>query len=634
MGAPSDIIWGKPVTSGNTLEGKIGIYVTTNTTNTVVKTTVQIWFATRYSCYDKTITLKFNSGENVSSASTTVVTSKPINHTNDTGLGWGSKNQTLLYEYTTSTGWSRTHSDRTIKFYASLTGIDMLSGLKMTDHKSITVKARPSYKITFNANGGSGAPSSQTKWYGETLTLSSTKPTRTGYTFKGWSTSSTATSATYSAGGSYTVNTSATLYAVWQANTYTIKYNANGGSGAPSNQTKTYNKTLILSSTKPTRTNYNFEGWSTSSTATSATYSAGGSYTDNKAATLYAVWTIAYIKPRITNFSIRRLNANGELDDQGTICKVIFDWATDNPVTAITVSYRQATSGAIWSDPPFTLTAQGTSGSVDQNLSHEFSANNSYEIKVTVQDGADSSYSSYVTQTLSSGKFLIDFKAGGDGVAIGKAAENPGFEVDMDANFKKSVTMRGDSVAIGKASENVGFDVNMDTNFEKSVTMRGEIEIYGSQPHLDFHYNNSTEDCTSRIIETASGRLNLSASNGVLINNKKTENEAVTLTVNANRITNLSYTAKYNELLGAVFVRIYGKINATMSVGYGYTLFNIGSHLPNAVAALSVKIGSDDNAEITKKAAAYARSNGAISIQPFDSELKGYDIYITGFWFV
>ena len=120
----------------------------------------------------------------------------------------------------------------------------------------------------------------------------------------------------------------------------------------------------------------------------------------------------------------------------------------------------------------------------------------------------------------------------------------------------------------------------------------------------------------------------------MLINGKKTKNEDVTLTVYNNRITNVSYTAKYNELLGAVFVRIYGKINATMSVGYGYTLLGIGSRLPNAVAALSVKIGSDDNAEITKKAAAYAKSSGSIVIQPFDSELNGYDIYITGFWFV
>lgn len=441
MGAPADIKWGSVVTSGNTLEGKIGIYVTASTTNTVVKTTVQVWFATRYSCYDKTITLKFNSGENVSSAYDTVVTSKRINHTDDTGHGWGSKNQTLLYEYTTSTGWSRTHSDRTIKFYASLTGIDMLSGLKMTDNKSIRVEAKPSYKITFNGNGGSGAPSSQTKWYGESLTLSSTKPTKTGYTFKGWSTSSTATGATYSAGGSYTDNKAATLYAVWKAETYTISYNANGGSGAPESQTKTHGKDLTLSSTKPTRTNYNFEGWTNDPNSTEIIWTAGGKYTIDASRKLYAVWSLAYAKPRITNFSVRRVNQNGQNDDQGKICKVIFNWATDKAVQKITVSYRQATDNANWSD--IELTASGTSGSVSQNLSPEFKIDNSYEIKVTVRDGADSSYSSYATRTLPSAKFLIDFKSGGDGIAIGKAAENPGFEVYMDTKFEKSVTLDG-----------------------------------------------------------------------------------------------------------------------------------------------------------------------------------------------
>ena len=120
----------------------------------------------------------------------------------------------------------------------------------------------------------------------------------------------------------------------------------------------------------------------------------------------------------------------------------------------------------------------------------------------------------------------------------------------------------------------------------------------------------------------------------MLINGKKTKNEDVTLTVYNNRITNVSYTAKYNELLGAVFVRIYGKINVAMSAGYGYTLFNIDSHLPNSNVALSVKIGSDASASITKKAAAYAVSSGGINIQPLDGDLNGYDIYITGFWFV
>lgn len=80
------------------------------------------------------------------------------------------------------------------------------------------------HTVAYNANGGSGAPASQTKTYGAVLTLSSTKPTRTGYTFKGWSTSSTATSATYSAGGQYGADQwggTVTLYAVWKINAYT-----------------------------------------------------------------------------------------------------------------------------------------------------------------------------------------------------------------------------------------------------------------------------------------------------------------------------------------------------------------------------------------------------------------------------
>ena len=604
MEAPAGTKWGSIVIGGDTLEGKIGIYVGVNeSTKTNVKFHVEVWFATKYSCRDKTITLKFNSGENVSSASTTVVTSKPINHTDDTGLGWGSKNQTKLYEYDSTTGYDRRHTDRVIKFYASLSGIDMLNKT-MYANTSYTVLKKDSYKITFNANGGSGAPSSQTKWYGESLTLSSTKPTKTGYTFKGWSTSSSATSATWSAGGKYTKNESNTLYAVWQANTYTIKYNANGGSGAPSNQTKTHNKTLILSSTKPTRTNYNFEGWSTSSTATSATYSAGGSYTDNKAATLYAVWTLAYTKPRITNFSVRRVNQNGQNDDQGTICKIIFNWATDKANPTITVSYRQTTSSG-WNN--INLTASGTSGSVSQNLSPAFSIDNSYEIKVTVADDAGSSYA---TRTLPSAKFLIDFKAGGDGISIGKAAENP------------------------------GFDVYMDTKFEKSVTTRGEIEIYDSvngTPHLDFHFANSTNDFTSRIIEESEGKVNIIANAGLFNNGQKvvlksdlaTSNIELSVYKDPNsnvlRLRNFSYTAKYVPAIPAVFVRIYGIINDDMNTGYDYTIVNITSNGPNWRTALSAKGAKQFMAE--------AKSD-SIAIRPFESGIKNYDVYIAGFWFV
>ena len=70
--------------------------------------------------------------------------------------------------------------------------------------------------MSYDANGGTGAPAAQTKTHGTALTLSSTKPTRTGYTFLGWAASKTATSAQYQPGGSYTANAAATLYAVWK----------------------------------------------------------------------------------------------------------------------------------------------------------------------------------------------------------------------------------------------------------------------------------------------------------------------------------------------------------------------------------------------------------------------------------
>ena len=71
------------------------------------------------------------------------------------------------------------------------------------------------YTITYNANGGTGAPSTQTATAGAAFTLSSTAPTRTGYTFKGWGTASRATLVSYSAGSSITDYMNVDLYAIW-----------------------------------------------------------------------------------------------------------------------------------------------------------------------------------------------------------------------------------------------------------------------------------------------------------------------------------------------------------------------------------------------------------------------------------
>lgn len=78
------------------------------------------------------------------------------------------------------------------------------------------------YTLSYNANGGSGAPSSQTG--GSTYKIPTTTPTRSGYKFLGWSTSSSASSASYEAGSSITISKNTTLYAVWGTNNiYNLK---------------------------------------------------------------------------------------------------------------------------------------------------------------------------------------------------------------------------------------------------------------------------------------------------------------------------------------------------------------------------------------------------------------------------
>ena len=254
----------------------------------------------------------------------------------------------------------------------------------------------------------SNMPTIQTKYCGQVLTLSSTEPIRTGYTFKGWSTSSSATTAdsNYAPGAKYSTDAKLTLYAIWQQNCLTVNYYSNyatssfsgalntvgadknvivrtsnfyyataykdglhnytassngtylartgytatgdwgtttsGGklvsqdtsfasgqalaqalgktlassnqtvnvyaqwkintwtvtynknttdtvSNMPSNQTKTYGKTLALSSNIPTRTGYGFQGWATSANG-EVVYASGANYTANNNTTLYAVW--------------------------------------------------------------------------------------------------------------------------------------------------------------------------------------------------------------------------------------------------------------------------------------------------------------------------------------------------------
>ena len=96
----------------------------------------------------------------------------------------------------------------------------------------------------------------------------------------------------YSGSLSGTITGQTGVYLSFKTNSTTIQYDANGGSGAPGNQTKVAGQTLTLSSTKPTRSGYTFRGWK-EITKTNKYYQPGSSYTNDyngQTITMRAVW--------------------------------------------------------------------------------------------------------------------------------------------------------------------------------------------------------------------------------------------------------------------------------------------------------------------------------------------------------
>ena len=190
------------------------------------------------------------------------------------------------------------------------------------DNRTKTIYAiwKPIFELHYNANGGTGAPDSQTytalsaTTTRATFTSRNQIPTKDGYTFKGWADSAAATTAQYQPGGTIAVNhadSPKTVYAVWEKNAtpteYTVTYYKNDGSendlfyktkdwGRPAEQYSIYWG-------KPTRDGYDFVGWAETRNATEAKYASGGAGGKQSwikldgPKVLYAVWQEAGREP-------------------------------------------------------------------------------------------------------------------------------------------------------------------------------------------------------------------------------------------------------------------------------------------------------------------------------------------------
>ena len=133
------------------------------------------------------------------------------------------------------------------------------------------------------------------------LDVNKGKPTRNGYSFAGWADKANAAAAKYFGGEQITLtkdSPSKTIYAVWMP-VFELRYDANGGTGAPASQTYTAlsptsnQVTFTVPDQTPTKADYTFKGWADSAAATTAQYQPGGPIAvkhENSPKTVYAVW--------------------------------------------------------------------------------------------------------------------------------------------------------------------------------------------------------------------------------------------------------------------------------------------------------------------------------------------------------
>jgi uncharacterized repeat protein (TIGR02543 family) len=155
------------------------------------------------------------------------------------------------------------------------------------------------YTVSYNSNSGSGTTASGSMTYGVSGTLASSGFTRTGYTFAGWNTAADGNGTAYTAGATVSNLTATnggtvTLYAQWTPNTYTITFNANGGTGTMTNQSRSYNDDKGLTESSYALTGYDFNGWNTKADGTGTSYGdkqvTNLSDTNGASVTLYAQW--------------------------------------------------------------------------------------------------------------------------------------------------------------------------------------------------------------------------------------------------------------------------------------------------------------------------------------------------------
>ena len=193
--------------------------------------------------------------------------------------------------------------------------------------------------------------------------------------------------------------------------------------GAKGSTIKSYSTTFVGKT-------YTSASWTSDTLTKSGSLSMVTKVTDSRGRTASKTTTLsvlAYTKPRVTEFVVRRVNEEGLADPNGTRASFAYAYAVaslgDKNTATMTITYKRSTEST-WSSS--ILNGSSLEGSGLVLSSEEFSNDYQYDLRIQVKDwfGATSTY----TAVLPSGAVILDIRADGKGIAFGKTAELEGVE--------------------------------------------------------------------------------------------------------------------------------------------------------------------------------------------------------------
>ena len=264
---------------------------------------------------------------------------KPVTYTITYNLGGGSMTgQKTSYTVTdaaftlptptrtgyTFTGWTESNGT------PPQTSVTVASG--STGNKTYTANWKANtYKVTYNANGGSGTMANSTATYDANFNTVKNAFTRPGYTFNGWNEKADGTGTAWGLGSNgvyengngahpwkWTYAHDLTLYAQWKPNTYQVTYNGNGNtSGTTASTSVTFGQSWTAASNAFLKTGYTFKYWYDNANGTNGTYYTANAkqaaWTRLSNMPLYAIWAANSYTIAFRSHDVRRF--------EGTHCQ-------------------------------------------------------------------------------------------------------------------------------------------------------------------------------------------------------------------------------------------------------------------------------------------------------------------------